>query len=227
MIPTVSYAEIVQKLSSDFDYWKRDEEKLKVTMCGLLFARPQSELASREIFPELDYFDSRLGPKFHLFTAGCFQRFMPVDNFPDKRSIGPQNKWLYSDAAFDCLRREIESATRWRYRDGVELLLFNATRNVRTGNASLDFHSAIALDLQMLRERRSSEPIATLIGQLANYCETYRGNDPTWGFSDRIGTHIAGSALWNLILSLLPEGLRKDASTARLFVTQDLSTAHH
>jgi hypothetical protein len=196
MIPTVSYAEIIQKLSSDFDYWQRDEQNLKVTMCGLLFARPQSELASKEIFPELDYFDSRLGPHFHLFTAGCFQRSMPVEGYPDKRPIGPRDRWLYSDTAFDCLRREIESSTRWRYRDGVELL------------------------------QRTSEAIASLIGKLANYCERYSGDDPTWGFSDQIGTRIAGSALWSLILSFLPEGLRRDASTARLFVTEDLSRAH-
>jgi|ERR1039457_557253 hypothetical protein len=226
MIPTISYAEIIQKLSSDFDYWQRDEQNLKVTMCGLLFARPQSELASKEIFPELDYFDNRLGPHFHLFTAGCFRRSMPVEGYPDKRPIGPRDRWLYSDTAFDCLRREIESSTRWRYRDGVELLLFNATRNARTGGASLDFHSAIAVDLQRLREQRTSEAIASLIGKLANYCEQYSGDDPTWGFSDQIGTRIAGSALWSLILSFLPEGLRRDASTARLFVTEDLSRAH-
>jgi hypothetical protein len=226
MIPTVSYAEIIQKLGSDFDYWRRDEQNLKVTMCGLLFARPQSELASREIFPELDYFDSRLGPHFHLFTAGCFQRFVPLECYPDRRPIGLRDKWFYSDIAFDCLRREIESSTSWQYGDGVELLLFNAMRCAQTGSASLDFHSAIALDLQRLREQRTSESIATLIGQLANYCERYSGDDPTWGFSDKIGTRIAGSALWNLILSLFPESLRREASTARLFVTQDLSIAH-
>jgi hypothetical protein len=223
MIPTISYEEIISKLGSDHKYWERNGQNLKVTMCGLLFARRQSDLASKEVFPELDYFDSRLGPRFHLFTAGCFQRFIPKERYPDKRQISSQKKWLYSDAAFDSVRREIESSSSWQYKDGVELLLFNATRNKKTGAASLDFHSAIALDLQELRKLRPPEPIASLIGRIANYCDQYSGDDPTWGFSDKMGFHMAGSALWSLILSLLPEGLRNDAGTARLFVTQNLS----
>lgn len=223
MVPTITYAEILEKLSADFEYWRREGRELKVTMCGLLFARPQSELAAKEIFPEIDYFNSRLGPHFHLFTAGCFSRFAPVSDYPDRRPINTRNDWVYSDAAFDRLRREIEAVTRWRYRDGVELVLFNATRNKETGSASLDFHSAIALDLQKLRAQRSSEPVATLIGRLADYCENYRGDDPTWGFSDKMGVHTAGSGVWHLILSLLPQSLQADIATARLFVTQDLS----
>lgn len=222
MIPTIRYAEILRKLADDFDYWRRAELNLKVTMCGLLFARPQVELASKEIYPELDYFDSRLGPHFHLFTAGCFTCFAPAD-YPDKRPISSRDKWHYSDIAFDALRREIESCTRWRDSDGVELLLFNATRNNQTGDACLDFHSAIAIDLIRLREQKLSETVASLIGRIATYCEKYRSDDPTWGFSDQMGTRIAGSSIWNLFLGLLPEGLRKDAASARLFVTQDLS----
>jgi hypothetical protein len=223
MIPTISYDEILSKLSGDDRYWRRDGQPLKVTMCGLLFARPQNELASKEIYPELDYFDSRLGSRFHLFTAGCFQRFITKDLYPDKRKIPAQRDWLYSDAAFDALRREIESSTAWRYTDGVELLLFNATRDTRTGAASLVFRSAIAVNLQEFRRLRPSETVASLIGRIANYCDQYTGDDPTWGFSDKIGSGVAGSALWNLFVGLLPEGMRNDAGTARLFVTQDLA----
>jgi hypothetical protein len=223
MIPTIRYEEILSKLSNDSSYWNRNGHQLKVTMCGLLFARPQTELASKEIFPELDYFDNRLGPRFHLFTAGCFQRFIPIEQYPDKRSISAVRNWLYSDVAFDSLRREVESFTSWRYKDGVELLLFNATRNRKTGDVSLEFNTAIAVDLLQLQELKPYEPVASLIGRLANYCDQYDGDDPTWGFSDKIGMHTAGSSLWNLILSLLPECLRNDIGKARQFVTQDLS----
>jgi hypothetical protein len=34
------YGEILDKLSTDRDYWVRDAKPLNVTMCGLLFARP-------------------------------------------------------------------------------------------------------------------------------------------------------------------------------------------
>ena len=223
MIPTINYQEILDKLSSDADYWVRDAKTLHVTMCGLLFARPQSELAAKEVFPELDYFDRRLGRRFHLFTAGCFLGWMPPGRYPDARKIESQREWRYSDSAFDELRREIEVVTCWRYKDGVELLLFNATRNGKTGSASLDFHSAIAIDLQELRRFRTSETTAALIGRIANYCDNYEDDDPTWGFSDKIGSQTGLSALWNVVVGLLPESLRNDANAARLFVTQNLS----
>jgi hypothetical protein len=223
MIPTISYQQILTKLTMDFDYWRREDRELKVTMCGFLFARPQNELASKEIFPEIEYFNHRMGPRIHIFTAGCFDKHFPREQFRDRRPVGGEKRWAYSDEAFDSLRREIEEVTAWRYQDGVELLLLNATRNAKTGKASLDFHSAICVDLQKARELKSLDSVAALIGRLANYCEHYQGDDPTWGFSDQIGIDTARSALWNLFIGLLPEGLRKDAGTARLFVAQDLS----
>jgi hypothetical protein len=222
MIPTVNYVEILDKLSRDPDYWTRDGRSLRVTMCGLLFARPQTELASKEVFTELEYFDRRLGRRFHLFTAGCFPRWIPAGRYPDARHLTVRD-WRYSDKAFDDLRREIESVTSWKYKDGVELLLFNATKNRKTEAVSLDFHSALAIDLQELRRFRTSETVAYLIGRIANYCDEYEADDPTWGFSDQIGTQVGVSALWNLLVGFLPEGIRTDANAARLFVTQDLS----
>ena len=222
MIPTVNYTEILAKLSGDNDYWTRDGRPLRLTMCGLLFARPQTEIASKEVFPELGYFNRRLGRRFHLFTAGCFLRWIPLGRYPDARRLEVKD-WRYSDMAFDELRREIESATSWKYKDGVELLLFNASKSRSSGLVSLDFHSALAIDLQELRRYRASETVASLIGRIANYCDHYDDDDPAWGFSDEIGTQVGVSALWNLVTCFLPEGLRNDANAARLFVSQDLS----
>ncbi len=223
MVPTISYTQLLKALADDAHYWRRGNRNLNVTMCGLLFARPQSELASKEIFPEVNYFNQRLGARFHLFTAGCFPRRTPTSRYPDRREISDQYDWLYSDEAFDSLRREVEGATVWKYNDGVELLLFNATKNRSSGAASLDFHSAVAIDLQEFRRLRPSETVAALIGRLARYCERYEGNDPTWGFSDEEGLEAGKSGLWNLFVGLLPEGLRNDAGAARLFVTKNLS----
>lgn len=223
MIPTINYQEILSKLSSDRDYWVRNEKTLEVTMCGLLFARPQSELAAKEVFPELGYFDTRLGRRFHLFTAGCFLRWIPPGRYADTQKIESQRNWHYSDTAFDELRREIESVTSWRYGDGVELLLFNAMRNQRNGTVSLDFHSAIAINLQELRRVETSQTVASLIGRIANYCDNYENGDATWGFSDNCGSQIGLSSIWNLFVGLLPDSLRNDANKAKLFTTQDLS----
>ncbi len=223
MIPTINYQQILNKLSSDDDYWVRKTNTLHVTMCGLLFARPQSELATKEVFPELGYFNSRLGKRFHLFTAGCFLRGVLPGRYTDALKIESQRDWRYSDTAFDELRREIENLSSWRYKDGVELLLFNASRDRTSRTVSLSFSSAIVVDLQELRRVKASQTVAYLIGCIANYCDIYEDDDPTWGFSDRIGSQIGSSALWSAIVGLLPESLRNDANAAQLFVRRDLS----
>jgi hypothetical protein len=223
MIPVYSYADILTKLSNDFDYWRREGKTLNITMVGLLFARPQIEFAAKEIFPEIEYFNARIGPRLHIFTAGCFYEPPGEKVFSDQRAITPH--WSYSDTAFDSLRRSIESVTNWRYEDGVELLLMNATRCKTDRHVSLDFHSAIHVDLQKGRELGCLR-VATLMGKLANYCDHYEGDDPTWGFSDRMGARSVTSGIWNLFVSLLPRTLQQDAETARLFIAQDLTKSH-
>lgn len=223
MIPTIKYQEILDKLRDDPDYWIRDGQPLRVTMCGLLFARPQVSFAMEEVFKDLGYLDSRLGPRFHLFTAGCLRRGMPNENCPDFRPIGADPDWYYSDHAFDQLRREIETETSWKYRDGVELLLFNAFRNQHTGSVSLNYHSAIAIDLQNRKQFRPTETVANLIGQIANYCNHYDSDDPTWGFSDKVAIQVGRTTLWNLFVGLFTDDVRNDANMARMFITQDLS----
>jgi len=185
-------------------------------MCGLLFARPQVPLAEKEIFPEIDYLNARTGPHVHIFVAGCYSKYLPEFSFPnglpfrDERSVG--RNWNYSDFAFDLLRRDLESRTSWKYGDGVELLLTNAMRNQR----------AVQIDLQKARTIGRIQQVAQIIGSMANYCESHPGDDPTWGFSDSMGLSIGRSSLWHLLLSFLPEGVRSDADTARLFVTVNL-----
>src|SRR4051794_23665123 len=106
MVPITSYTTLCDLLTQDFAYWRHQGVDLKIRLCAMLFARPQSELASREIFPELEYFDHRLGPRLHVFVAGCTR--LP-GTFPDERPVGGADQWRYSDAAFDKLRRSFES----------------------------------------------------------------------------------------------------------------------
>jgi hypothetical protein len=53
--------------------------------------------------------------------------------------------------------------------------------------------------------------------------ETQDGTDPARGFSDACAKGLAPSALKNLLISLLPEGLRADSKKAFHFVVSDLS----
>jgi hypothetical protein len=217
-----------EALSSAFDFWRKREPKLRVRMCGILFARPQTQLANQEIMPEIEYFDERTGCHIHLFVAGCYRSdldrtFFPNGRlFPDGRPVGRTGRWQYSDAAFNVFRKDIEDRTAWRYNDGVELLLFNATYDAAKYAVLADFSTCIRVDLQKARSLGAVQSVAELIGQLARFCESSQSDDPTWGFSDSVGLRVAGSSLWQVIVGLLPKGLQSGAESARLFVTADL-----
>jgi len=222
MIPITSYDGLCGFLTQDFDYWRHREtlQNLKIRLCAILFARPHMDLASREIFPEIEYFNARLGPRLHVFVAGCIGGL--EGEFPDERGVGRTGQWRYSDIAFNQLRKDLESRSSWRYKDGCELLLLNTTFDTRKQEATIDFGSAVRTDLLKAREVGAIHSVAELIGRLSDYCEhSENQNDPAWGFSDSMGGEVIRSSLWHLLISFLPEGLRKDADAARVFVSAD------
>ena len=223
MVPITSYARLCDFLTQDFDYWRHRDRDQKIRLCAILFARPHTELASREIFPELEYFDQRLGPRLHVFVAGCTRG--RVGEFPDERPVGRTDQWRYSDVAFNQLRVDLESRTRWRYREACELLVLNTTFDRKRAAATVDCGSAVRIDLDKLRALGGIHSVAELIGRMADYCDRSENkNDPAWGFSDSMGGKVVGASLWHLLISFIPEAVRKDAEAAREFVTADLRT---
>ena len=59
--------------------------------------------------------------------------------------------------------------------------------------------------------------------RVCQFADRQDQNDPTWGFSDSIGLKIAGSALYRVVLSLLPKALQESAKHAKYFAVTDLS----
>ena len=57
------------------------------------------------------------------------------------------------------------------------------------------------------------------------FAQTQSGADPTWGFSDRQGIRVAGSALKRVVVSLLPKELGDEAKRAAHFAVSDVSRA--
>jgi hypothetical protein len=227
LIPITSYQRLCDFLTQDFDYWRHSKpnlQNLKVRLCAILFARPHTDLASREIFPEIEYFNERLGPRLHVFVAGCFGGIR--GEFPDERPVGRTGDWQYSDVAFNQLRKDLESRSSWHYKDGCELLLLNTTFDSKKQQATIDFGSAVRADLVKARDVGAIQSVAELIGRMSDYCEhSENQNDPAWGFSDSMGGEVIRSSLWHLLVSLLPERLRNDADAARIFVLDDLKKA--
>ena len=58
--------------------------------------------------------------------------------------------------------------------------------------------------------------------KIFRYSEETDGRDPTWGFSDRMGVGMGKSALKELLICLLPGGLRSTAREASYYIAVDL-----
>jgi CRISPR associated protein Cas1 len=107
--------------------------------------------------------------------------------------------WKFSDEAFNEIRRVIEYWTKWKYSGTVDLVLANALRDGR-----LIFSNTVCIDLSRAKEQKAIDSVEEFFEKVFQFCESYKGYDPTWDFSDRMGLLVGRSALKEMILSLLP-----------------------
>lgn len=140
MIPTISYAQVCANLAGYFRKGRR------VRLVGLVFCRPQSNLARDEIIPSLLYFHYRSGEHCNFYFGGYHQA-------PEARGgetpVGPD--WVFSERDFNRFRREIETRTRWRYSGGTDLILANAVEGHEPDKADIDFRTAISVNLEQMK----------------------------------------------------------------------------
>lgn len=87
----------------------------------------------------------------------------------------------------------------------------------------LDFSSAISINLDKARSEKAINSVETFFENIFRYAEKQSGLDPTWGFSDQLGLKIAGSALKNVVLSILPKSLSGEARKAFHFTVKDIN----
>lgn len=226
MIGAHSYATVCSNLASAFR--QRYASSDDVRLVGLLFARPTSQLASEQIVPNLDYFHHRSANYVDFFCPG-YGMYWEVfwSSVPDMEvvaRVGDDN-WLFSAKMFNRFREEIErEAKDWRYGGGVELILANARYDPTVVSATIDFTSAVVVDLDRATQEKAVVSVEHLFEDIIRYAESQQGADPAWGFSDHMGKRLTGSALKQLLLSILPQGLRPEARKAFHFYVRDLAS---
>jgi|SRR2546427_6281100 len=193
-----------------------------VRMVGLLFARPESTLAKEEILPNLGYFHERSADFITVFCAGYsdYNR-QEIDSEAVAEVKGKQ--WRFSNKSFDRSRRNLEIFSKWKYSGTVELILTNA--RLGGDHAILDLSSAICANLSEMKRIGAIPNVEAFFESIFRYAEKPDNVDPTWGFSDKVGIEVAGSAFKSLIISLLPKSLREDVKKAAHFAVRDISGA--
>jgi hypothetical protein len=203
----------------------RVPEKVLLTdrakLVGILFAQPSHKVTKEEVLPGMSYFHERSEKNVDFFFAGYNSDRADDPDAVDVSTLAG-GKWYYSAKAFNRMRAEVESAVKWRYSGGCDLLLTNARLNEKTEKVQLDFTTSIICPLgEMLRiEAISSVP--EFFEEIFRYAEKQDPNDPTWGLSDKLGLDKSGSILKDVVLSLLPKGIGKEAGKLVHLATHDI-----
>jgi hypothetical protein len=221
MIHAWDYQEVCRELANAFNYRYPVKETSGIRMVGLLFAPIEVRLAREEIVPSLEYFHHRSGNHIDFFCAG-YSRYGFT---PGERPVTDDDPpWMFSLELFDRFRSDIEYRSRWRYSGEADLLLLNGMRSTDDKMASLDFSSTIVCDLDRMIRDKAIYSVRRFFEDVFRFAEDVRAPDPTWGFSDNMGIHTAGSALKRVILSFLPKDLGTDYCRAEHFVIRDVSS---
>ena len=220
MNPVYDYDTLLFRLKKQFkeDYYA--EDRRRVRMLGLCFARPTSPLAMKEIFPQIPDWHYRSGSHIDFYFAG-FRDSRKVPNSL-KVSMPGRGTWYYNPKVFDIFCKQVESRTKWKYSGGSDLILVNATYLVDTDETEIDFSGAIVCQLDAMKEAKSFSSVEQHFEAIFHFAEDSSDRDPTWGFSDRQAVSAGGSALQRIALSLLPAGLNAELEKLKHFAVKDI-----
>lgn len=224
MDPVIDYEELIARLTSAFSYRYETLTSDAVRMVGIIFARPTSPLAKAEIMPQIADWHYRSGKHIDFFFAGYTYPHPPVPGFINIPVPGRAD-WLYSSELFNKFRQEIEAKTKWQYSGGCDLLLTNARLDTHEDSAVIDFTSTIACQLDSMKDDKAISSVEQFFESVFRFAESASGKDPTWGFSDRQGLALAGSALKRVALSFLPKSLDTDVTKVQHFAIHDVAKA--
>ena len=158
----------------------------------------------------------------NFYFGGYYQSRRPKKHEVVAVQREGHESWMFSPKSFDSFRREIEDMTKWRYSGGTDFILANARYDLSAQTARLDFHTAVCFTFERMKEEGVLLEASMLFEKIFQHAEKCNGVDPAWGFSDREGVALAGSALKSLLLSALPKSVQKQAQAAFHFVSKDI-----
>ena len=220
MQPAIDLEDLIYSLTERFKYGYEGSPS-RARMVGIVFARPNSPLAKAEIIPQLNDWHYRSGDHIDFYFAGYTYPHPVVAGYAEV-AIPGGDPWLYSAERFNSFRQDLESRTTWEHGGSAELLLLNARYDPKAQRGILDYTSMICCQLDAMKSDQAIPSIERFFETVFRFAESANDEDPTWGFSDKQGIGVAGSALKRVVLSLLPKGLDSDYKKAEHFVVRDV-----
>ena len=218
MIPAWTYSDVTRRLRSIFEQ-TRAHAASDVRLVGLLFSRPTSELAKKEILPDLDYFHYRSGDDFDIFCAG-YSRYGDASGIAVTSDDPP---WMFDVRKFVDFQRDIETRSCWKYNGETDLVLLNARYDKGRNSGELDFSSAIVCDIESMIEHKAINNLHRFFEILVNYASTSVSKNPAFDLSDELGLTTGKSVLKARLLAMLPLGLGDAYLQSEPFAIRDIS----
>jgi hypothetical protein len=222
-----TYKGMLDELADAFENRYRRKD---VNITGILFARPQTDFARKEILPHMDFWHHRSDNFTDFFCPGYFsQQF--YDDAQTVLTVGGK-PWFFSNHALTEFLKELERHTTWHYSGGCELLVTNARYKEEPINqiqtrmkASLDLSSAIAVDLEKAHHDKAFRDVTGLADAVFEFAKNLNEStdDPCWEFSDKQGVRIVKGSLKEFLVAYLPSWLKPEVKKAFHFVTTNIS----
>ena len=218
-----TYDEVCKVLANRFRTAYRRKD---VNLTGLIFANPKSRFGEEEIVPHIDRWHHRSDNVTDFFCAG-FGRWeaahAPKDLFKVAALSGAD--WWFSAESFEGFVRDIEARSSWEDNGGANLIIATARYDGASKAASLDFRSAIVVDLEAMMKEEALRDPSELMYQMFRFAQTMNEDvkEPAWEFSDKLGLRVMKSGFiglfWDWVSKLMGGGPKK----ARHFAVSDIS----
>jgi hypothetical protein len=201
----------------------RVEETRDSKLIGILFAHPNTPLAKSEIVNHLNHYHHRSGEAVDFFCVG-YGALWSEEYEPDvlQATNIDGTDWLFSDAAFSQVIDEIEELTKWQYSGETELLLLSAVKN-DIGEVHLDFGSAIVCNLEAMNKDQAFTSVRAFFEGIFRFAKMNSYANSAWALSDSAGLKVAGSALKEAVLSLLPKNLKESYKKAEHYAVRNIA----
>lgn len=195
-------------------------------LVALLFADPGFDLVKKEVIPFLHRYNARSGPRVNFFFAG-FITDAETWQYRDAMFItkGPNNlNWSFSAEAFECIRREFEQETKWRYSGGVDFILFDGHRKgpKHENSMNLFLDEVVTMNLLEGREQKILPPISQLFEEIFRFAENKGSKSTVFGFSDAKILGLCRTIAEGAIDACLPKDVAKAFREGRAYSVRNL-----
>ncbi len=188
-------------------------------MIGLLFARPDLQLAQEQIIPSLEYYHHRSGDSIDFFCAGysCYSH----EN-DEIQPIKVGELWEFNPISFNQFRREIEDRSSWQYSGEVDLILLDGKCD-DNGNTYLDFEYAWVCDLDNMIRNNAIENVHRFFEEIFRFAGDTGPLNGVREFAALERRRALSSGLVNTIISRLPGSFGSAILRYIMFIGRNLA----